>query len=163
MRSWIVIAFGLTGCGGTTHGDDTTVAEVAITAEPASTGEEPRSEPTTTPRRAAEERPAKPSSVPPSPDASPADIQKARALFQTAVIAVENGDYTSAENAFEEAYSLVPKPQILFNLARVYMLEGRTQEACATYERYWMTLSPPDPSKRAELPVAQCPNLANLP
>ena len=78
--------------------------------------------------------------------------------------AFQAGDLATAEARLAEAYALAPRAPVLFNLAKVLMMEGKTEKACDAYERWWVSLNPPDPSKRSELPsTAMCPNLATLP
>ena len=142
---------------------DVAVADVPAGEASAATNEP---SPQVAPRRAAPEpeaESARPPETPPGPGTSSTDLATARALFKEGVEAYANGDFPRAEALFGKAYAIAPKPQVLFNLGKVLLSEGKTREACATFERYWLTLSPPDPRKRADLPVAQCPNLANLP
>jgi hypothetical protein len=160
VKALAIAALFVAGCGASPGQTD--VAEVAVTAAPEmSSAPESRSSPP--PRHAAQEPRARPSDVPPAPATSEEGLAKARALFMEGIKAFEQGDFATAEDRFSACYSLAPKPPVLFNLARVYMQEGKTREGCEAFERWWLSLSPPDPSKRSELPIAQCPNLASLP
>ena len=155
----------MAGCGASSSGTDVSgVTEVAVSAAPAASGSNFASDhPPLEPRRAAVEQ-VVPTEVPPEPPGTPADLATARALFAEGVKAFQSGDLATAEAQFSRAYAVAPRAPVLFNLAKVLMMEGKTREACAAYERWWLSLNPPDPSKRSELPSpAQCPNLAALP
>jgi len=165
VRWAFVAAFVFWGCGASASGTGVSgVTDVAVSAEPAGSAAEADSDhPPAEPRRAAVEH-VVPTEVPPEPPGSPADLATARALFAEGVKAFQAGDLATAEAKFSKAYGVAPRAPVLFNLAKVLMMEGKTREACAAYERWWVSLSPPDPSKRSELPsAAQCPNLAALP
>ena len=98
------------------------------------------------------------------PSGTPPDqLAAARLFFKQGVAAFAANDLPLAELAFGKAYMIAPRPQVLFNLAKVLLAEGKTNEACATFEHYWLMLPQHDQSKRAELPVAQCPRLAAMP
>ena len=156
-------AVALAGCGGASAGESTSspseVTEVALTAEPAPPASAPRPAPSVSARRTAPD----PRLPEPTHEASRADVEQARELFRRGIVAFESGDYAQAEASFRGAYALAPKAPILFNLGKVLLQEGKTHEACETFEHYWLSLRPPDPSKRSELPMSQCPNLATLP
>src|SRR5262245_40818838 len=48
----------------------------------------------------------------------------------------DNGDFARALKEFERAYELLPKPTPLFNIAKMYELQGQLPEALTWYQRY---------------------------
>jgi len=94
--------------------------------------------------------------APPTPERDPeasntseppeATIRAARSLFQIGVAAFQMGRYEDARDAFEAAHQLVPKPQVLYNLAMVEMKLGHVKEACQHLEA-WMRDATPSPSR----------------
>ena len=97
-----------------------------IDAEPVASGPimivEP---PPTTPR------PEPESSAPPEPDE--AQRMEAKRLFEAGVRLFELGDFSGAASKFEQAYILVPMPQLLFNIARAREQLGDVAGACEIY------------------------------
>ena len=79
----------------------------------------------------------------PGPDPTTTDLQKARELFMQGVSAYSEGRYEDSRDALEAAYALVPKPQILYNLAMVEEKLGNTAAACKHLESYVRDGSPP--------------------
>jgi hypothetical protein len=74
-----------------------------------------------------------------------ADLDAARVQFNAGAQAYAAGRYDAAASAFEDAYKLAPKPQILFSLAQAerkrYFAEGKKnpdtlRSAIAHYEQY---------------------------
>lgn len=94
--------------------------------------------------------------APPTPERDPeasntprppeATIRVARNLFQVGVAAFQVGRYEDARNAFEAAYGLFPKPQVLYNLAMAEMKLGHVKEACQHLET-WARDANPSPSR----------------
>jgi tetratricopeptide (TPR) repeat protein len=76
--------------------------------------------------------------------ATPAEVTQAKALFSAGAAAYEKSRFAEAAAQFAEAYTLVPKPAILFSLAQAekkqYYANGRNQgvlrQAIAHYEQY---------------------------
>ena len=61
---------------------------------------------------------------------------KARQLADRGRLLHDAGDYTDAIAAYNEAYSLAPSPNLLFNLAQAYRLAGKCDDAAWMYRRY---------------------------
>ena len=68
-----------------------------------------------------------------------ADAQKKEAAKKLAAQAIEaqnEKDYDKAIELFRQAYALVPRPLILFNVGQAHRLAGRSGLAIQFYERY---------------------------
>lgn len=84
-------------------------------APPASAAPQPSAAPT------APASSAKQSAIPPAPSSpSQADVTRAKAVFDAGGRAYEQGDFTAAIQAFQQAYSLSGRPSILFSLAQAH-------------------------------------------
>lgn len=66
--------------------------------------------------------------------ASPDEL--AQRHFASGVAYLEESDYESALRAFQKAYELSKRPEILLNLATVYERQGRLREAIGELRRY---------------------------
>jgi tetratricopeptide (TPR) repeat protein len=84
--------------------------------------------------------------------ASPDDrtAARARAMHDRGLRAYEAGDYAAAVRAYTEAYTLVPAPGILFNLAQAHRLAGDCRRALQAYKSFLRT-APDSP----QAPVAE--------
>jgi hypothetical protein len=99
---------------------------------------------------------------------------KARVLSDRGRAFHDAGDYANAIAAFTLAYTMAPKPALLFNLAQAYRLQGNCEDAALMYRRYLATDPSPQGRALAEghlatvehcvhkpaVPVAVEPNLA---
>jgi tetratricopeptide (TPR) repeat protein len=65
-----------------------------------------------------------------------ASKKKARAHFQRGKALQEAGSYDQAIAEYEAAYTLVPDPAFVFNIARSLHLAARTDEALVKYREY---------------------------
>src|SRR5690349_5773821 len=75
------------------------------------------------------------------PVSSPAPVSpqvqaQAKAFVDHGIAAQDAGQYDVAIRYYEEAYRLVPHPDLIFNIAQAQRLAGRFDEALATYRRY---------------------------
>ena len=74
--------------------------------------------------------------------ATEGDAEKMRLHYQRAMEAVSRGDHRTAIGEFDEAYAAVPKPNILYNVAREYEAIGLSGDIAAKklaidyYRRY---------------------------
>ncbi|MCC6215832.1 MAG: tetratricopeptide repeat protein [Polyangiaceae bacterium] len=66
--------------------------------------------------------------------ASPDEL--AQRHFESGVAYLQESDHESALRAFQKAYELSKRPEILLNLATVYERQGRLREAIAELRRY---------------------------
>ena len=64
------------------------------------------------------------------------DKARAKRLFQEGMAEVEAENYPAALAAFEESYSLYPKPALLFNIAMCEKALYRYVDSMATFRRY---------------------------
>ncbi|HWO20940.1 MAG TPA: hypothetical protein VNO30_19370 [Kofleriaceae bacterium] len=74
-----------------------------------------------------------------SADASEDEAQKKEAAKKLAAQAIEaqnEKDYDKAIELFRQAYALVPRPLVLFNVGQAHRLAGRSGLAIQFYERY---------------------------
>src|SRR4051794_22832671 len=69
------------------------------------------------------------------PRADDDDQGRARALFREGSQLYEEAHYEEAIARFQEAYRLSGRPDLLFNIAQAYRLEGPAH--CATALRYY--------------------------
>jgi len=75
--------------------------------------------------------------------ASPADVARARSLYESGSVAYRDGNYLVAIEAFDEANRLVSRPPVVFSLAQAlrlqFFVDGRIEHlerAVATYHAY---------------------------
>jgi hypothetical protein len=69
--------------------------------------------------------------------AQPKDVlDDARRLFGAGMLHAKNGAWSDATQAFEQAYVLVQKPAVLFNLAGAQMRVGKLLAAASNYTRF---------------------------
>ena len=71
----------------------------------------------------------------PAPEKVAADV-RARELFQKGDTAYAEGRYEEAHSAFQEAYDLSGRPQLLFNISNALERLGRYTEAVDALEKY---------------------------
>jgi tetratricopeptide (TPR) repeat protein len=88
------------------------------------------------------------------PDALEAIPPKARLLATKGRAAHEHGDYAGAIAAFKEAYVMAPAPELLFNLAQAYRIQGNCEDAAMMYHRYLGSNPSPDARTLAEAHLA---------
>jgi len=76
--------------------------------------------------------------VPALAEAQPSSDLKARAKAYVAqgLEAQDDGRYADAIAAYQQAYALVPHPELLFNLGQAHRLDGDAPRALAYYRRY---------------------------
>jgi tetratricopeptide (TPR) repeat protein len=65
----------------------------------------------------------------------------AEELFDQGQTSFTKGDYASAVARWNESYGLSKEPELLFNIAQALRLDGRCEEALATYQRF-ITIAP---------------------
>lgn len=70
-----------------------------------------------------------------APEKAAADV-RARELFQKGDVAYAEGRYEEAHAAFQEAYELSGRPQLLFNISNALERLGRYVEAVEALEKY---------------------------
>ncbi|MBL8744541.1 MAG: PEGA domain-containing protein, partial [Myxococcales bacterium] len=80
---------------------------------------------------------------PPAPEASAADVARARKLHATGQRFFDQGDYLTALDAFEQAYAAAPRPNLLLSqaacLKKLYFGSGKAEhkaKAIALYRRF---------------------------
>ena len=82
------------------------------------------------------------------PDVAQADVRtEARTHFRRGMQLIQDNQLEAGITELEEAYRILPHPNVLFNIARAYAAASRTDEAIAYFERYLET----DPSDRSEV------------
>jgi hypothetical protein len=79
---------------------------------------------------------------------------KARQLAAKGRAAHTAGDYTTAVEAFKEAYVLAPSAGLLFNIAQAYRLAGNCDDAAWMYRRFLDTNPTDDERSLAENQLA---------
>lgn len=67
----------------------------------------------------------------------PSGTNKAALMSSIGLIYYENGDYRKAESMFTAAGKMSPVPQIQTNLAKVYSMQGREEEADSLFRMAW--------------------------
>jgi outer membrane receptor for ferrienterochelin and colicin len=77
----------------------------------------------------------------------------ARREFRVGMQAVADGRYDEAIAHLENAYDILPHPNVLYNLGLVHMYAGRPEEAVAYFERYRET-APPDDAAEVDALIA---------
>jgi len=70
------------------------------------------------------------------PEASQADIEKAKQHYGNATAHQEKGEYQKAAKEYLAAYDLYPDPEFLFNVGEVYRLAGDDRRAVEYFEKY---------------------------
>lgn len=80
--------------------------------------------------------PANAAFPPPPPPPEPASEKEVEALNNAAVEKFQAKEYEEAAQLFEEAYSINPEPNYLFNIGRIYEESGDLQKAVEYYERF---------------------------
>lgn len=73
---------------------------------------------------------------PPPPPPEPASEKEVEALNNAAVEKFQAKEYDEAARLFEEAYSINPEPNYLFNIGRIYEESGDLPQAVEYYERF---------------------------
>ncbi len=73
----------------------------------------------------------------------------AKRHFQRGMALIEKGQVDRGVAELEQAYTLKPHPNVLFNMARAYDLANRKTEAVRAYERYLETY-PQDPARAGD-------------
>jgi len=68
---------------------------------------------------------------------------EARAHFKVGMAAIAEKRFEQGIAELEEAYRLLPHPNVLFNIARAHAEAGHVDEALAAYKRY-LEGDPPD-------------------
>lgn len=64
------------------------------------------------------------------------ELAAAKASFKQGRAYYEAGAYSDAAKEYERAYSIAPLPDLLFNIAQAYRMQGDKPKAIAAYERY---------------------------
>lgn len=73
---------------------------------------------------------ARPSCLaPPQSNPTPEQLATAKELFNHGIELYQIGEFEKAAARFLEAYQIVPKPQLLFNIGQAYRMAGQRQEA----------------------------------
>jgi outer membrane receptor protein involved in Fe transport len=68
---------------------------------------------------------------------------EARRHFRNGMSLIAQGQYDEGIAELQEAYSIRPHPNVLYNIARAYVDAGKPAEALETYQRY-LSSNPPD-------------------
>jgi tetratricopeptide (TPR) repeat protein len=90
--------------------------------------------------------------VAPRPAAPPTEPQtRARALYVEGSALYEEGRYPEAIARFESAYQLYPRPELLFNIAQAYRLQGPAFCEAALHYYEWHLHDQPGASNRREI------------
>lgn len=109
----------------------------------------------------AQPAPAPPAQPAPAGDApaaeaqpSPADIERARALYQAGSAAYQRKQYAVAVEAFEEAFRLAPRSSVMYSLAQAhrlkYYLDGDVASLRRSVELYRAYLGAPESGSRLD-------------
>lgn len=96
---------------------------------------------------------------PPEQEPAPVDPAKkelARKHYELGEQLYRTSNYPAALAEFEKAYQLVPKPALLFNIARTYEVLAELEKAVASYESY---LQQAPAAENADLVRARLANL----
>lgn len=91
------------------------------------------------------------------PQAPPSREESAKAHYQKGALLYKQGDYAGAWLEFTTAYQLIPRPELLFNMARCEVKLGRPAEALMHFRGYLEAI-PGDPDAdgiRKEMEVLQ--------
>src|SRR5690606_18271467 len=80
--------------------------------------------------------------------AAQADVRtEARRHFRQGMALIAEGDVDAGIRSLEQAYTILPHPNVLYNIGRAYAESGRYAEAVGYFERYLES----DPPDRAEV------------
>jgi tetratricopeptide (TPR) repeat protein len=79
---------------------------------------------------------------------TPSKGEAAKAHYLKGVQLYKQGDYAGAWLEFTSAYQLLPRPELLFNMARCEARMGRPADAVANYQAYLQAV-PDDPEAEA--------------
>src|SRR5947208_15700174 len=85
-----------------------------------------------------------------TPGATAADKQKATGLLREGNALYKKGDYTGALEKFQDAYSAVPSPKLLFNIGQAERDLGRTVDAIQAFEKFLADAPDASPKTIAE-------------
>lgn len=85
----------------------------------------------------------------PSPDAREGEDAAARLLYESGAEALQNGDYQTALDRFQQAYSLSRRPQLLYNIGTTQDRLRRDREALASFRQFLAEV--PDHPRRPEV------------
>lgn len=94
------------------------------------------------------------------PVASPA-ADEARAHFMRGKERYGQGDFDGAIAAWEQAYALVPTPELHFNIARAHEQAGHLDAAIARYQRYLQDTGDPADRPSVEATIKRLQEQAN--
>ncbi len=90
----------------------------------------------------------------PAAEPSPADIERARALYQAGSAAYQSKQYAVAVEAFEEAFRLAPRSSVMYSLAQAhrlkYYLDGDIASLRRSVELYRAYLGAPESGSRLD-------------
>ncbi len=79
-----------------------------------------------------------------SPQVAHADVRtEARRAFRHGMDLIQHGHVDEGVASLEEAYDILPHPNVLYNIGRAYAEAGRYEEALEYFERY-LSADPPD-------------------
>lgn len=82
------------------------------------------------------------------PDVAHADVRtEARTHFRRGMQLIQDDQLEAGIEELQEAYRILPHPNVLFNIARAYAAASRNEEAITYFERYLES----DPADRAEV------------
>ena len=95
-----------------------------------------------------------------APAASPAG-DEARAHFMRGKERYGQGDFDGAIAAWEQAYALVPTPELHFNIARAHEQAGHLDAAIARYQRYLQDTGDPADRPSVEATIKRLQEQAN--
>ncbi|MFW5741283.1 MAG: tetratricopeptide repeat protein [Myxococcota bacterium] len=84
------------------------------------------------------------------------DLTKARELFRKGLEAFQRGQYEDARDAFEAAYHIAPRHQLLYNLAQVEWKLGNKAAACEHLQRWVQHAPQPSRLQSAAPQLKQC-------
>jgi tetratricopeptide (TPR) repeat protein len=82
-------------------------------------------------------------------DPSPADLARAKELYENGAILYEEGSYEAAILAFEQSYALSHAPALNYNLAKCYERLGRLADARRALDLY-RAVAPAEERERLE-------------
>ncbi len=72
-----------------------------------------------------------------------APIDDAKKAFGEGKAAFERGDYETALNAYQRANTILPAPNLYYNIGATYERLGRYQEAALAFDKYFEMAGPP--------------------
>ena len=79
----------------------------------------------------------------------PSEKGQARQLIELGSAALERKDFSTALDYFQRAFSVVPSPNLRFNIAVALEKLGRDQEAATEFERFLLEAAGSQPSAQA--------------